>query len=365
MMLDMLHRHWVTLFAILIFSIKLWPRKRFRNTETKYFWMTVLSCLFLVLEDAFETMCSTDPSLRFLRILLSVLGYTLRSLAALSLLLVVIPRNKRRLIYWIPSIITFAVSCTAFFTDVAFGYDENYAFYRGPLGYVAFAVPVVYLLLILWIVFKNFSEMNSLEKYIVPVGAIFCLSASFLDATIGGVRTNEAIIICSIFFYLILFSHDNRRDSLTGLLNRQAFYDDCILYNRNIEAVASLDMNGLKELNDKSGHQAGDKALAKIGECMLKIADSKTMAYRIGGDEFIILFLHSNEKEISSDEKRIIDDVMKAGYNISTGYAIRGREESVDDVIKRSDSLMYQAKAEYYRLKGMNQRVDHYQVDQD
>ena len=91
-------------------------------------------------------------------------------------------------------------------------------------------------------------------------------------------------------------------------------------------------MNGLKDLNDTLGHQAGDDALKKIGECMLKVADEKTLAYRIGGDEFIILFLHSKEDEISKVEKRITGDVTGSGYSISTGYAVRGPEESIDDV---------------------------------
>ena len=147
MLVDMLHRHWVTIFAVILFSIKLWPKKRFRNTETKYFWLTVLSCLILVLEDSFESICSLDPALRFLRTVLSIIGYTFRSTSALGLLLVIVPRHKKHIIYWIPSIITLLVCSTAFFTDIAFGFDENYAFYRGPLGYVAFAVPVLYIIL--------------------------------------------------------------------------------------------------------------------------------------------------------------------------------------------------------------------------
>ena len=362
MLVDMLHRHWVTIFAIILFSIKLWPRKRFRNTETRYFWITALSCLFLVIEDAFESICALDPSLRFPRTLLSVLGYTFRSTAAMSLLLVVVPRNKRSYMYWIPSIITFLVCSSAFFTDAAFGFDEKYAFYRGPLGYVAFAVPILYLLLTLWVVFKNFSEKSSLERFIVPICAVFCLSSSFLDVMYGGVRLNEAIIISSVFFYLVLFSNDNRRDSLTGLLNRQAFYDDSNLYNKSIEAAASLDMNGLKDLNDSVGHLAGDAALKKIGECMFKAADEKTLVYRVGGDEFIILFLHSNVDIISGVVKQIFDDVVQSGYSISTGYALREKNESIDDVIRESDKLMYQAKADYYRSKGKEHRDNHYQV---
>ncbi len=365
MIVDMLHRHWVTIFAVILFCIKLWPKKRFRNTETRYFWVTALSCLFLILEDTFESISSMYPSMRFARTLLSILGYTFRSVAALGLLLVVVPRTRRSFFYWIPSIITCLISSTAFFTDIAFGFDETYAFYRGPLGYVAFAVPILYIILILWVVFRNFSEKTSLERFIVPVCAVFCLSSAFLDVLYGGVRLNEAIIISSVFFYLVLFSNDNRRDSLTGLLNRQALYDDGKLYNRSIGAAASLDMNGLKELNDTQGHKAGDEALAKIGECMLKSVDEKTMAYRVGGDEFVIIFLHSDEEEISIVVKKVSDDIRKAGYCISTGYAMRDRDDSIDDVIKKSDEKMYEAKADYYRSKGRTERVKCFQVPEE
>lgn len=362
---DMLYRHWVTIFTIFLFAIKLWPRKRFRNTETRYFWLTVFSTLTLVVEDIIEVICASDPSLRFGRIFVSVIGYTMRSVAALSLLLVVLPYKKRRFVYWIPSLITLLTSSTAFFSDIAFGYDENYDFYRGPLGYVAFAVPILYIILLLCIVFKKFYEKSSIERFIVPVCTVFCLSASFLDAMYGGVRLNEAIIICGVFFYLILYSNDIRRDTLTNLLNRQAFYDDCNIYNKSIEAVASMDMNGLKDLNDSLGHEAGDKALRKIGECMIKVSDEKTLVYRVGGDEFIILFLHSDRSVISDAVKKIAGDVTQAGYSISTGYAIRGRDDSLDDVVRESDKLMYQEKADYYRSKGMEQRVDHYQVHEE
>ena len=106
MLLDMVFRHLVTLFMILLFSILLWSRRSFRNSDTRYFWLTVVSCLLLVLEDSFEVMTATEPSLRYLRTLLSVLGYTLRSTAALGLLLVIVPRVKRSIILWIPSLIT-------------------------------------------------------------------------------------------------------------------------------------------------------------------------------------------------------------------------------------------------------------------
>ncbi len=62
MLLDMFYRHLVTLFLILLFSIKLWTRKSFRNTETRYFWLTVISCLMLVLEDTLEVMAEAKST---------------------------------------------------------------------------------------------------------------------------------------------------------------------------------------------------------------------------------------------------------------------------------------------------------------
>ena len=140
MLQDMLPRHLVTLFLIILLSILLRSQKSFRDSELRYFWLTVLSCLLLMFEDALEIIASENPSLRFWRILLSVLGYTFRSTAALGLLLVVVPREKRTFRLWVPALITLAVSATAFFSDIAFSFDEDYDFCRGPLGYVAFVV---------------------------------------------------------------------------------------------------------------------------------------------------------------------------------------------------------------------------------
>ena len=272
------------------------------------------------------------------------------------MLLVIVPRVKRSIILWIPSLITLIVCSTAFFTDIAFGFDANYDFYRGPLGYVAFIVPIFYLLLILWITFKRLTERKGKEKYIIPIGAVFCLSASLADTLHGGIRLNEAILISSIFFYIFLYSHDNRRDPLTGLLNRQAFYDDCVIYNKSIGAVASLDMNGLKRLNDTLGHHAGDAALAIIGECMAAITNHNTLAYRIGGDEFAILFFHENEKEIAQVLAEVREGVTRNGYSISAGYVMRDRLKDLSEAIRESDSRMYEDKSNYYRSSGMDRR---------
>ena len=148
MLLNLLLRNLETIFMIPLFSFKLWSRRSFKDAETKFFWITVISCLILAAEDILEGIASMDPSLRFWRILLSAIGYIFRSAAAVGLLLVVVPPEKRQFRLWIPNLLLIPICLSAFFTDIAFGFDENYVFYRGPLNYVAFAVPIIYLLLI-------------------------------------------------------------------------------------------------------------------------------------------------------------------------------------------------------------------------
>lgn len=63
MLLDMLYRHLVTLFLIALFSIMLFNQRSSRGTEQRYFWITVLSCLFLAVQDVLEVVASMDPAL--------------------------------------------------------------------------------------------------------------------------------------------------------------------------------------------------------------------------------------------------------------------------------------------------------------
>ena len=164
-------------------------------------------------------------------------------------------------------------------------------------------------------------------------------------------------MICSVFFYIFLYSHDNRRDPLTGLLNRQAFYDDCATFEKTIGAVSSIDMNGLKELNDTKGHQAGDDALVTIGECIREATDRDSRAYRIGGDEFVVLFFHDRDDTISQINEDIKARVAESGYYIAVGYSISDPGISLDGAIKESDRLMYEDKAKYYREVGKERGV--------
>ena len=356
-MLENIIKNIYALFLIILFGIRLLNKKSFKNMETKFFWLTLVSCFLLIIQYILEDIASKDPNMWFWRTLLTVLGYTLRSTAALGLLLVILPRKYRYPYWWIPCGLVFAINCTAFFSKLAFWFTvEDYSFRRGPLGIVSFIVPIFYIVVILFLSIRQLFGKKGIEKFIVPVCILFCAVATIIGVYYGGCDLIAAIMTSSVFFYMVLYSHDNRLDPLTSLFNRQAFYDDCVSLSKSIKAVASLDMNGLKEINDTLGHQYGDEALKKIGECLVDSKNNNMSVYRVGGDEFVILFFYDNDEKIIDTLNKVKEKVSNCGYSISVGYATSGLDSNINDMIKESDRLMYIDKANYYQTSGIERR---------
>ena len=161
--------------------------------------------------------------------------------------------------------------------------------------------------------------------------------------------------------------YKSRTDELTGLLNRRAYEED--IYEQNDIPVndrfvsMSLDVNGLKVVNDTLGHAAGDELLIGASWCMKNSLGAYGKLYRTGGDEFIaILFCDSEKlKEVLSDfdEKmanwkgKLVDSL-----TVSYGYVSTKEEPemSVRELGVIADKRMYAAKAAHYRKKGIDRR---------
>ena len=115
-------------------------------------------------------------------------------------------------------------------------------------------------------------------------------------------------------------------------------------------------MNGLKKLNDTQGHDMGDQALKEIGKCLAAVSDRNTSAYRVGGDEFTVLFLRQNRESVERIVQQIKDSVSRTGYSVSVGYVMKSEDTGLDDMLHESDLNMYKDKAAYYQQGGMDRR---------
>jgi diguanylate cyclase (GGDEF)-like protein/PAS domain S-box-containing protein len=149
-------------------------------------------------------------------------------------------------------------------------------------------------------------------------------------------------------------------DGLTGLPNRALFYDRFDIAaaqaNRNNKKVAiiSSDLDKFKEINDKLGHDIGDRLLIKIAEKLTNILRKSDTVARMGGDEFIMLvpeLIDHNQiakviqKIINEVQKQFIINGYKINITISLGIVLYPDDgDNIQTLIKKADKLLYKAK---------------------
>jgi len=148
-----------------------------------------------------------------------------------------------------------------------------------------------------------------------------------------------------------------RVDLLTQLPNRRAFYEHAgteIMraqrYQRPLTAI-SLDLDNFKSVNDHDGHDAGDRLLCTVAETLQKNVRSTDAAARLGGDEFAILLPETGREaagEIAAKlQQQLVLDMQKGGWPVTVSFGVAtfmAPPESIDDLMKQADRLMYSAK---------------------
>ena len=142
-------------------------------------------------------------------------------------------------------------------------------------------------------------------------------------------------------------------DQLTGLYNR--FYFEELAHEDEKEGVKPLtiisaDCDGLKKINDKYGHGAGDEYICFAKEAIKESLPESASIFRMGGDEFLAILPHVNRKEASKYVTRIIQNAKKYrnerfALRISVGsYTITKNNVSIESGMALSDKAMYKMK---------------------
>ena len=320
----------------------------------RQFIITIGIVFALILVDSIEYFLSTLSYPTYPRIVMSILGYTLRPIIIMNVILLVHKfKPKNLILYFIPCIIVFLVTSTALFSDIAFSYNEANEFVRGPLGFVPHLISLFYLVLTFYYSLTMYKEKSVLENVIIIALISSILFAVIIEMllNIEGIL-NISIVISIAFYYLYLNVQASKRDILTGTLNRQTFYHDIERITKNLFAVISLDLNDLKKINDTLGHLSGDKLIVEFSNTVIGCLVSGCKLYRIGGDEFIVLVtkkltMYDVEDVVNNIEKEL--EQKKCLCAIGIAYAL-DNNESFDNILKRADELMYQDKAKKKKL---------------
>ena len=141
-------------------------------------------------------------------------------------------------------------------------------------------------------------------------------------------------------------------DSLTGLGNHRSFHEDL---RREIArrtrsgscfSLVMLDLNGLKQLNDSLGHQAGDERIRAVADCLRATMRVTDAAYRTGGDEFIVLLPNERAWGALEFARRLQEETRRhpAGPAVTGGIAESVAFETADTLLRRADLALYDAK---------------------
>ena len=143
------------------------------------------------------------------------------------------------------------------------------------------------------------------------------------------------------------------RDMLTTLYNRNRYIQ--ILEGMQAKTViktgvAYIDINGLKRVNDLYGHEAGDRLIINTARSMLAILPEN--AYRVGGDEFVLICFDMDEKIFRSKVRDFCDSIAAKRISVSVGVVWEESSSELETMLRRADDLMYADKKKYYEKHG-------------
>lgn len=149
-------------------------------------------------------------------------------------------------------------------------------------------------------------------------------------------------------------SEQTRTDPLTGLPNRRALsaaLAETIARASTVSpAVAILDIDHFKLVNDFHGHDAGDRVLTELAAVLHSQFAGSGMAARYGGEEFVILMPETPLQQAELQCQHLLESVARlpVGFpvSISVGLAVHRANESSQETLRRADTALYQAKAQ-------------------
>lgn len=299
--------------------------------------------------------------------------------------------------YWGILIFPFAIACAAQFVSTLFDCGVNHKKLYKFLKYLSISAACVgiaicflpfpiaffisHVLAVLWVVvtltvgFVMLKQADFRAKYFLIGNLIYSGSLAYYIAAhsqfFGELAYSESVVVLALSIDCIcillclsewfklkqadLNRHQylSRIDSMTQLGNRFAL-NECLANIEDFYVIIYVDLDGLKLVNDKKGHQEGDKLIIKTANLLKQLLSAYGGVYRSGGDEFIAILKGHTVAEIEDLEGKAwtIMDGLSAELGktwqwagLSFGIATSLEESSAYDCISLADKRMYQYKA--------------------
>ena len=146
--------------------------------------------------------------------------------------------------------------------------------------------------------------------------------------------------------------YDATHDALTGVFNRSVFEKLRTRFAEHENALLIIDVDRFKQINDRYGHDVGDRALCYVAALLQENFRAEDYICRIGGDEFVVIMVHaaSSLRGLVEEKIRRINERLQTPedgmppISLSVGVAFSDRSNPTDDIFKDADTALYRTK---------------------
>lgn len=373
----------MVLFALGVLSILISENDRIPKKRKRLFIATNLLIALAALAECAGVHLNGNPAYpKTLLAVVKALDYTLTPMAGGALILLIQKQGqKSRLFKGL-----LLANAVFQFLGIFFGWtatiDDSHTYSHGPLYpvYIVFYSLIILCFTVSMLAYgKSFRKQNRKSLY----ATILLIFTGIAIQELGGngSRVSYLALTLGVSFLFIHYSEFSQLqlddkileqqaqlsiDALTGVFSRFAYIgamDACAEHTPEDLAVFLMDINGLKSTNDTLGHEAGDEMIRGAARCIEAAFGKHGHAYRIGGDEFVVLA--SMDKAQSEEAMRTLKaetdawtgvKVKKLSLSVGCALAKEYPDLCAEELIKEADKGMYAQKKEYYCLNGRDRR---------
>ena len=339
-------------FLSFIFIGKATPMKRVSG----YFTAGTIAILIVIFSEIAESIFTGANYTydNWQRWLFSMIAYIFRPAIAYILLLTLLRDRKKTKLHACLLALPLAVNTLLVLISplcgIVYCFDAENHYTSGPLRITPFVIGFLYLAIYVLIFAKDAKRNGNLEWLVAIPVAITCGFAIYLETEfelLGSLPM--ACTIGMIFYYIYFYVEYYTKDSLTGALQRSVFYTDVKHYSSKYFII--FDINGLKRINDQRGHISGDAVLRSFAQTIFSILPKNARLYRIGGDEFAVLYFDADKKDVDYFLKKVENNLDKdiLPFGISYGWAAFDKEAEFNNAYRSADEILYKNKAAFWK----------------
>ena len=273
----------------------------------------------------------------------------------------------------------------AFFGGWMVVIDEHNHYHHGDLYmlYMVFYLAVIVLILLSFRLYGTYFRKQN-RGSLFAIMLLLVVGVVLQEVSEGAVRT---VYLTMTLAATLLFIHNSEftqirqdesieekdeqimKDELTGLLSRRAYsevlkeHDKAGELPKNLVAF-EIDINGLKMVNDRYGHSAGDELICGAASCIENVFSGVGRCFRTGGDEFVVVACMNKGqvKEALADldrESKSWKGEASSGLVLAAGCALARDypDLTLEKLVAKADAAMYEAKRAYYSQSAHDRRA--------